>query len=69
MLNEPGNPHIEAFDGAVAQKHHLQFLPVETNHTGVLGFEFRWIAIERQLRPSQTHVTEIARYRPMFERW
>ena len=34
MLNEPGNPNIEAFDGAVAQKHHLQFLPVETNHTG-----------------------------------
>ena len=51
MLNEPGNPNIEAFGGAVAQKHHLQFFPVETNHTGS-GFR---ISLARRRTAAETN--------------
>ena len=50
MLNEPGNPNIEAFDGAVPKLTIRSFDRLKST-TLALGFEFRWIAIERQLRP------------------
>ena len=48
MLNEPGNPNIEAFDGAVPKLTIRSFDRLKPTMLA-LGFEFRWIAIERQL--------------------
>ena len=68
MLNEPGNPNIEAFDGAVAQKHHSQFLPVEINHAGVLVSNFAGSQANGSWY-TKYHATAIVRHGPKFERW
>ena len=48
MLNEPGNPNIEDFDGAVPKLTIRSFDRLKPTMLA-LGFEFRWLAGERQL--------------------
>ena len=64
MLNEPGNPNIEAFDGAVPKLTIRSFDRLKPTMLA-LGFEFRWLAGEQP----QTHATAIVRHGPNFGLW